>query len=71
LRANGELFDLKDAPFTEIPVDRDTTDEGAKESRKTLQAVLDDHKAAPVNKDALTPAQKKKRAERRKAAKAA
>ena len=33
LRKNGELFDLKDAPFTEIPVDRDTTEGGLVEDR--------------------------------------
>ncbi|HEX3602147.1 MAG TPA: sulfatase-like hydrolase/transferase, partial [Lacipirellulaceae bacterium] len=70
LAADGDMFDLKDAPFKELPVERDTTDKGAKESRKALQAVLDDHKAAPGNKNPLTPAQKKKRAERRKAANA-
>ncbi len=45
LTNHGELFDLKDAPFTELGVDKATTDEAAVASRKKLQAVLDDHPA--------------------------
>jgi arylsulfatase A len=71
LTKRGELFDLKDAPFKEISVPSDAESEAAKTARKELRVVLDDHPAAPENKNAITPAQKKLRAERRKAAKAA
>ncbi len=36
----GELFDLKDAPFVEAPVPRDSADPGAAAARTRLQAVL-------------------------------
>ena len=44
---DGELFDLIDAPFKEIPVAIDTTNAAAIASRTSLQAVLDEHPAAP------------------------
>ena len=47
LANNGGFFDLKDAPFNEIPVAKDTTDAAALAAKKKLQAVLDDHQAAP------------------------
>lgn len=46
LQNDGEFCDVKDAPFKEIPVARDTTDSAALAAMKKLQAVLDDHKAA-------------------------
>ncbi len=49
LTNKGELFDLKNAPFEEIPVAADTTDADAIASRKKLQAALDQHPAAPNN----------------------
>jgi arylsulfatase A len=70
LMRNGNMFDLSEAPFKEIPVASDTTDEAAKAARSSLKAVLDDHKAAPPNPQAKTPAQRA-RARARKAAKAA
>jgi arylsulfatase A len=47
LANDGSFFDMKDAPFNEIPVATDTTDAAALAAIKNLQAVLDDHKAAP------------------------
>ena len=47
LTGDGELFDLAEAPFKEIPVAKDATDPAAAAARKKLQAVLDQHKAAP------------------------
>ena len=47
LTGGGELFDLSEAPFKEIPVAKDTTDGAAVAARKKLQTVLDEHKAAP------------------------
>jgi arylsulfatase A len=49
LTNNGELFDLSEAPFAEKPVPADTTDPGAIAGRKSLQAVLDKHPAAPFS----------------------
>ena len=68
----GDMFDLKNAPFEETPVDRNTEDAGAKESRTALQAVLAEHHAAPATQEDPAKAKKKqKRAERRKAAESA
>jgi len=61
----GKLFDLKNAPFEEIPVADDTTDADALAAKKKLQAVLDDHPA----KDASGILKKDRKA--RKAAKQA
>jgi arylsulfatase A len=41
LNQAGELFDMKDAPFVELPVAEDSKDEAAVAARKRLQAVLD------------------------------
>ena len=41
LNESGELFDMKDAPFTEKPVPADSTDPTAAAARKRLQAILD------------------------------
>ena len=70
LTGTGEMFDLSDAPFKEIPVASDTTDAAAKAARTSLQAVLDEHPAKPANPKAQTPL-KKARARLKKAAKAA
>jgi arylsulfatase A len=68
LRAeNGEMFDLSDAPFKEIPVARDTTDSEAVKAREKLQSVLDDHKMLPGKK--MTPKQnQQKRAKKQQRA---
>ncbi|MCX6997110.1 MAG: sulfatase-like hydrolase/transferase [Kiritimatiellaeota bacterium] len=44
LTHDGQLFDLKDAPFVETPVKAGDGDAGASDSRKRLQAVLDELK---------------------------
>ena len=46
LTNNRALFDLKDAPFAEIPIPADTPDAAAQTARKQLQKVLDQHPAA-------------------------
>ncbi len=52
LANDGSFFDLKDAPFNEIPVAKDTTDAAALAAMKKLQLVLDEHKAAPWDGEA-------------------
>jgi arylsulfatase A len=56
LTGKGELYDLQNAPFEEIPVAPSTRDAGAIASRNKLQAILDQHPAAQAtdlkNKDA-------------------
>ena len=47
LTNGGALFDIKEAPFVEVPVPIDTTDAEAIEARKRLQAVLSEHPTAP------------------------
>ena len=47
LTNDGELFDLKDAPFTEVPVPRTAQSAEASAARARLQRVLDEHPAAP------------------------
>ena len=42
-------IDLKNAPFEEVAVPDDTTDADALAAKKTLQAILDDHKAADAS----------------------
>jgi arylsulfatase A len=41
----GKLFDLKNAPFEEIPVADDSTDPDVMATRRKLRAILDDHRA--------------------------
>jgi len=45
----GKLFDLKNAPFEELPVADDTKDADALAAKTNLQAVLDDHKAGDAS----------------------
>lgn len=45
LTRGGELFDLIDAPWQEIPVPADTADPAARSARERLQPVLDDLRA--------------------------
>jgi arylsulfatase A len=47
LMRNGDLFDLAEAPFAELPVAASTTDPLARAARLNLQKVLDEHRAAP------------------------
>jgi arylsulfatase A len=47
LTNGGELFDLSEAPYEEIPVASTTTDPAAIAARERLQEVLKEHPAAP------------------------
>jgi arylsulfatase A len=47
LTNGGELFDLSEAPYKEIPVSSTTTDPAAIAARDQLQEVLKEHPAAP------------------------
>ncbi len=66
LTNGGEMFDLRDAPFREEPVAKDTADTGAVASRKRLQEILDQHTAAP-RAEGVPP--KKKQRQKKKNAK--
>jgi arylsulfatase A len=50
LTNKGELFDLSEAPFKEIPIAKDSEDEAAAKARKDLQTVLDEHPTATGKK---------------------
>jgi arylsulfatase A len=67
LTRRGAMFDLKNAPFEEIELESATEDAVARESRKNLEAVLANHRAAPTNPEADASAKKKKKARQRKA----
>jgi len=67
LTNGGELFDMKDAPFQEIPVPADTTDAKAIAARTALQQVLDQH-PAKAGTDHKRGKKKQKKAAKRKAA---
>ncbi|HUR56631.1 MAG TPA: sulfatase-like hydrolase/transferase [Opitutaceae bacterium] len=56
----GELFDMKDAPYAELAVAKDTADPEAKAARVKLQAALDRVMADDPNREAV-PKQKKKK----------
>lgn len=58
LTGDGELFDMKDAPFQQTLVPKDSADEAAKAAREKLQPVLEDLKDDSV----VTPVKKKKKA---------
>jgi len=67
LANDGGFFDLKDAPFEEIPIAKDTSDAGAQAALEKLQQVLDEHQAVPWGydpkqgkKNDMRPAAKKK-----------
>ena len=46
LTNDGEMFDLSEAPFKEIPISAESADPQAVAARQNLQAVLDAHPAA-------------------------
>lgn len=48
LTNHGELFDMSEAPFKEIPIAANSTNAAATAARATLQKVLDQHPAAPA-----------------------
>ena len=63
----GDLFDLKDAPFTELPIPANTTNADEVAARKRLQSVLNEHPAAPgdgTTKGGKRQAQKKSATEK-------
>jgi arylsulfatase A len=66
LTAGGEMFDLSNAPYEEIPIAADSEDEAVKAARRSLQAVLDDHKMAPFKQQAPKKKQQRKRARARR-----
>jgi arylsulfatase A len=47
LTNGGELFDMKDAPFSEVPIPKRSGNAEASAARARLQRVLDDHPTAP------------------------
>ncbi|MDQ3625293.1 MAG: sulfatase-like hydrolase/transferase, partial [Verrucomicrobiota bacterium] len=60
LTGSGQFFDMRDAPFREIPVPADTTDAEAKTARAKLQAALS---ALPAQETgAVAPRKKRKKA---------
>jgi arylsulfatase A len=67
LTGSGQMFDLSEAPFKEIPVSADTNNKEAVAARKALQSVLDDHKAIP-GRPRDKPAKQQKKAQQRKRA---
>jgi arylsulfatase A len=70
LTNKGELFDLSEAPFKEIAVASNPAeaDAAALSARKGLQAVLDEHQAAPAGAAAGKKAAKKAKRAAKKAA---
>ncbi len=77
LTNQGELFDLKNSPFEETPVSRNTTDADALAAMKKLQAVLESHPAGDSSgivkkkkaKNAVSGGSQAKGGKKRKAAK--
>jgi arylsulfatase A len=72
LNNDGEMFDMTDAPFREIPVAADSTNAEALAARKRFQAVLDDLKAqdqwvgkSSPKKQRKNQAERKDKAERK------
>ena len=65
LTNTGELFDMKDAPFAEMPVPKAGESAEASAARARLQRVLDEHPAAPgkgkAGKKKAAAAKKKKK----------
>ncbi len=61
LTGDGEIFDLKNAPFEEIAVSKDADDPEAKAGREKLQTVLDDLKSQDTNTGPLPEKKKKKK----------
>ncbi|MFM7518818.1 MAG: sulfatase-like hydrolase/transferase [Pirellula sp.] len=55
LMQSGDFFDMKDAPWQEIPVTTDATDTEAKAARDKLHRALYGMIAQDPNKDAATP----------------
>lgn len=62
----GGFFDMKDAPWREIPVPSDTPDAGAKAARARLKSVLDGLLAQDPGQVATSPKDLKKQEKREK-----
>jgi arylsulfatase A-like enzyme len=65
LTNSGELFDLKDAPFTELLISDPDSNPAMANERKKLQAILADHPTAPAGAVADKVAKKAKRKARK------
>ena len=65
LTKGGDLYDLSEAPYKEIPVSSTTTDATAVAARKQLQEVLDQHPAAPGGPGKAAAKAGKKKARKR------
>ncbi len=63
LTGDGELFDMKDAPFLQSSVPANTSNADAKAARVKLQAALDTLKPADTDADANSKSKKKKKNE--------
>jgi len=48
LTNSGELFDMKEAPFNEIPIPKESSDTEVTAARKRLREILDKHPAKAV-----------------------
>lgn len=64
LTNHGELFDMSNAPYEEIPVPVNTASASAASARATLQKVLDQHPALPA--EHKIPKKKLKKADKKK-----
>jgi arylsulfatase A len=64
LTNGGELYDLSEAPYKEIPVPSTTSDPAAIAARKQLEAVLKEHPAAPGVRNSKAGKAGKKKARR-------
>jgi len=60
LTGNGDLFDLRNAPFEEIAVPTNSVDPAAKAGREQLQSVLQELKSQGTSSDASPPKKKKR-----------
>jgi arylsulfatase A len=67
LTNRGELFDLSEAPFKEMPISHDLSDAAALAARAELQKVLDEHPTAKAGGNSDPKATKKAKRAARKA----
>jgi arylsulfatase A-like enzyme len=65
LTGGGELFDMRDAPFQQIPVPAGRADAAATAARAVLQAALDSLKSVDTGADTLAPASVPKKARKK------
>ena len=63
LNNDGELFDMKEAPFKEIPVAKDTTDADAVAARQHLQETLDKLLGPASNSPTVQPPRPRRKRE--------